>query len=135
MSYQKPLPRITDEDRPFWSAAKRHELVLPRCNACGYVWFPPYESCPTCLSPDRNFVRASGRGTVWASIEMSKPYIPSFAGELPYNVVLIQLEEGPKMYSNIVGASYDRIRIGAEVEVVFEDVTEEITIPKFRLSG
>jgi uncharacterized OB-fold protein len=132
MTYEKPLPKPTKEDRPFWEAAKRHELVLPRCRECGHVWFPPYLSCNRCLSSDREWVRASGRGTVWGMIEMAQNYLPAFAGDLPYNVVLVELEEGPMMFSNVVGLANDQIRIGMPLEVVFEDVTEEFALPKFR---
>jgi uncharacterized OB-fold protein len=132
MAYEKPLPRVTREDRPFWEAAKRHELVLPRCMECGHIWFPPYANCQRCLSPRREFVRASGRGTVWGVIEMVQPYLPAFQQDLPYNVVLVELDEGPKMFSNIVSLPTDQITVGMPVEVVFEDVTDEFALPKFR---
>ena len=133
MAYDKPLPSVTKEDRPFWEAAKRHEFVLPRCKDCGHVWFPAYENCQQCLSYNREFFRASGKGKVWGVIEMVQPYIPSFEKELPYNVVLIELEEGPKMFSNIVGTPTNEIKIGMSVEILFEDVTDEFALPKFRI--
>jgi hypothetical protein len=132
MSYEKPLPAVTEEDRPFWEAAKRHELVLPRCRGCGHTWFPPYANCPNCWAFDREFVTASGRGKVWGVVEMRYPYIASFENELPYNVVLIELDEGPHMFSNLVGIDMTDISIGMPVEVVFEDVTDELAIPKFK---
>lgn len=135
MSYDKPLPRVTPEDRPFWEAAKRHEFVLPHCKDCGHTWFPPYANCQNCLSFNREFIPASGRGKVWGVIEMMQPVIPSFAQDLPYNVVLIELEEGPRLFSNIVGLSAKEIPIDMEVEVVFEDVTDEFALPKFKAVG
>jgi uncharacterized OB-fold protein len=132
MSYDKPLPAVTEEDRPFWEAAKRHELVLPHCRDCGHIWFPPYANCPNCWSFDREFVRASGRGTVWGVVEMQYPYIASFEEELPYNVVLVQLEEGPRIFSNLIDIDVSGITIGMKVEVVFEDATEQLAIPKFK---
>lgn len=131
-AYTKPLPNITPEARPFWDACKQHKFVLPKCRACGNVWFPPYLQCNRCLSPDREFVEASGRGVIWGRIEMNQPYIPAFVNDLPYVVALIQLEEGPFLYSNIVGLPNDRITIGMPVRVVFEDVTPEVPLPKFR---
>ena len=130
--YAKPLPTVTLEDREFWAAAREHRFVLPQCRACGHVWFPPYASCPSCLSFDRGWTEASGRGTVWGFTIMRQPYIPSFEPELPYNVVLVELEEGPVVYSNLVGIDNADIACGLPVEAVFEDATDEITLIKFR---
>ncbi len=132
--YSKPLPTVTAEDREFWAAARRHRFVLPRCRACGHVWFPPYASCPRCLAFDREWTQASGRGTVWGFTLMRQPYIPSFGSELPYNVVLVELEEGPMVYSNLVDTDHADVACGLTVEAVFEDVTAEITLIKFRPS-
>ncbi|MEE9284853.1 MAG: OB-fold domain-containing protein [Dehalococcoidia bacterium] len=132
MAYEKPLPQVTKEDRPFWEAARQHRLTLPRCRQCGNVWFPPYCSCPRCLSFDLEWIEASGRGKVWGMIEMVQPYIPAFKDDLPYNVVLVQLEEGPMMFSNVVGIANDAITVDMPVEAVFEDVTDEFTLIKFR---
>ena len=96
---------------------------------------PPYLNCQRCLSFDREFFEASGRGTVFGRIEMLQPYIAAFKDDLPYNVVLVQLEEGPKMYSNMVGVPADEIVVDMPVEVVFEDVTDEFALPKFRPRG
>jgi len=130
----RPLPEIDAASRPFWEAAREHRFVLPRCRRCGHRWFPPYARCTRCLSPDREFVAASGRGRIWGVIEMSRPYIPAFAERLPYNVVLVELEEGPKMFSNVVGAPFERILVDAPVEVMFEDIDGQVTLPKFRLA-
>src|SRR5581483_9315451 len=123
MTYSKPLPAVTDEGRPFWEAARRHELVLPQCRDCGHIWFPPYSNCPDCWSFNRQFVPASGRGRVWGVVEMQYPYIPSFENDLPYNVVLVELDEGPRIFSNVVDMDVTHISIGMAVEVVFDDVT------------
>ncbi len=132
MTYAKPLPQVTKDDRPFWEGTRQHRLLLPKCRACGHVWFPPYTTCARCLSFDRDWVQASGRGNVWGFVEMVQPYISSFAKDIPYNVVLVQLDEGPLMFSNLVGTPYSEIRVGLPVEAVFEGVTPEITLVKFR---
>jgi|SRR5580704_6052378 uncharacterized OB-fold protein len=132
MSYQKPLPLVTEEDKPFWEAARRHELVLPQCLDCGNTWFPPYRSCPKCWSFNREFVVASGKGRVWGFVEMMYPFFESFENDLPYNVVLVELEEGPRVFSNIVDIDMSEIAIGMSVEVVFDDVTGDVSIPKFK---
>ena len=132
MAYAKPLPTMTKEDRPFWEAAKRHKLMLPKCRQCGHMWFPPYSFCERCLSQDREFVEVSGRGKVWGAIEMMQPYLASFKDDLPYNVVIIELEEGPMLYSNVIGIPNAEVKPDLPVEVVFEDVTDEFALPKFR---
>lgn len=132
MAYEKPLPNVTREDGPFWQAAREHRFVLPRCTNCGHVFFPPYLSCPRCLSFELEWMEASGKGTVWGHTVMRHPYIPSFVDELPYNVVLVELDEGPMLYSNVVGIDHGDVRPDMRVEVVFEDATDEITLVKFR---
>ncbi|MCY4272302.1 MAG: OB-fold domain-containing protein [bacterium] len=123
---------MTPEDLDYWAAARDRPFVLPKCRACGHVWFPPYASCPACLSFDRGWTEASGRGAVWGFTIMQQPYIASFEPELPYNVVLVALEEGPMVYSNLVGVENADIVCGLAVEAVFEDATDEITLIKFR---
>src|SRR5262245_26490854 len=96
--YAKPLPVPTKEDRPFWEALAEHRFILPRCKDCGHVWFPPYLNCQRCLSSDREWITATGRGVVDAVTVFEKPYLAGFVKDLPYNVCLIKLEEGPRMY-------------------------------------
>jgi uncharacterized OB-fold protein len=132
VSYTKPVPTPTKEDRPFWEAAKRHEFVLPRCRQCGHVWFPPYLNCQRCLSLDREWMAAGGQGSIDGFTVLDKAYIAAFADDVPYNVALVLLDEGPRMYSNIVEIANDDIVVGMRVEVVFDDVTDEISLPKFR---
>ena len=132
MPYDGPLPDLTPEDRPFWEAARDHRFILPRCRDCSHVWFPPYLSCTQCMSPDREWFEASGRGTVWGYTIMEQPYVPGYRDELPYNVVLVELEEGPMVYSNLVGVPNDEIRPDIPVEALFDDVTDEVTLIRFR---
>ncbi len=130
--YRKPLPRITAENRPFWEAARRHELRLQRCGACGRFWYPPGPVCPECLSERFEWTRVGGRGTVSSWVVFHKAYFPAFADEIPYAVVQVELEEGPRLISNLVDVPPGQIRIGMPVEVVFDDVTPEISLPRFR---
>jgi uncharacterized OB-fold protein len=131
-SYAKPLPRPNRLSQPFWDGAKRHELLLQKCSACGHVWFPPSLRCPKCLSTEYEWSKASGRGKVWSWIVMWQRYFPAFETDIPYNVAYVELEEGPKLMTNIVGCDNDAIHCDMPVEVVFEDVTPEITLPKFK---
>ena len=132
MSYDKPVPRITDEDRPFWEAARAHRLELPRCADCGHLRFPPYATCPKCLSERREWTEVSGRGTVWGYVVMRQPYLPGYRDELPYNVVLVELDEGPLLYGNLVDLPHEQVRPGIPVEAVFDDVTDDLTLVRSR---
>jgi len=130
--YSKPLPGVDDVNRPYWEAAKRHELVIQKCRHCGHHRYPPGTNCPECLSDDPEWVKVSGRGTVFTWTVFHKVYHPAFIGDAPYAVVAVELEEGPRITSNLVDCPLEDIRIGMPVEVVFDDVTGEITLPKFR---
>lgn len=133
--YQKPLPRIDEINRPYWEAAKRHELVLQRCQVCGRYRYPPGETCPGCLSDKLDWVKASGRGKVYTWTVFHQVYHPAFASEAPYAVVAVELEEGPRLTTSLVDCKPEDIKIDMPVEVVFDDVTAEITLPKFRPKG
>jgi uncharacterized OB-fold protein len=131
--YKKPLPTITDENRAFWDGCKAGRLQLQKCGACGHIRYPISHVCPDCLSYDFEWTALSGRGEVFSYVVFHQLYNKAFAEDIPYNVALVQLDEGPRMYSNIVGVDNDAVKIGDKVEVVFDAVTPEITIPKFRL--
>ena len=104
-------------------AAKEHRLELPKCNACGF-WFPPSQSCPHCLAADFAFKPVSGRGTVFSFVTFHRVHHPAFASEVPYVVALVELEEGPRLVSNIVGIPVDKVKCEMPVKVVFDDVAE-----------
>lgn len=130
--YAKPLPRITRDNREFWEATRRHELRLQRCGACERFRYPPSPVCPECLSEAFAWTPVSGRGTVSTWVVFHKAYFPSFADEVPYAVVQVELEEGPRLTANLVDVPNEQVRVGLPVEVVFDDVTAEITLPRFR---
>lgn len=129
--YKKPVPAITPDMKPFFDAAKRHELVMQRCRQCGVHRFPAREICSQCLSRAAEWVRVSGVGEVFSYNVMHQIYHPGFAAEVPYAVVLVRLEDGAKMNSNLIGVQPHDIKIGMPVRVVFEDITDEVTLPKF----
>ena len=128
----KPLPQITPEMAPFWEAARRQELVEQRCRGCGTYRFPAREICSRCLSRDAAWERVSGRGAVFSFAIMHQVYHPGFADAVPYAIVVVELEEGARMISNLVDCPVERIEIGMPVEAAFEPVTPEVTLPKFR---
>jgi uncharacterized OB-fold protein len=129
--YTKPIPAITPDMRPFFDAAKRRELVVQRCTQCGQHRFPAREICSNCLSRGVEWVRVSGVGEVFSYNVMHQVYHPGFAAEVPYAVVVIKLQEGAKMNSNLVGVPPADIRVGMPVRVIFEDISDEVTLPKF----
>jgi uncharacterized protein len=129
----KPLPIVTDENRPFWDATARRELRMQRCRTCGHIRYPIQALCPVCLSADAEWHLLSGRGVVFAKVVYHRAFHPAWAGDVPYNVVLVQLDEGPRMYGNVVGVANDAFGVGDAVELTFDHVSDEITIPRFRL--
>ena len=131
-AYAKPLPRITRDNRPFWEACRRHQLALPHCTACAHAFWPPGPLCPFCFAAAVEWRRVSGRGTVSSFVVVHPKWFPAFAAEIPYNAVQVELEEGPRLTANLVGVANDAIAVGLAVEVVFDDVTDEVTLPRFR---
>jgi len=130
-AYAKLLPTIDDLNRPYWEGARVGELRMQRCRGCGALRFPPSRLCAECLSEESAWVVLSGKGTVWSYCVFHRAYFAGFEAELPYNVVLVQLAEGPKLYSNLVGVPNERVRVGMPVRVRFERVTDEVTLVKF----
>ncbi len=134
--YRKPIPVPTPETQFFWDKCKEHELWLQRCQACQHVFFYPRLHCPQCLSDEVPGFRASGKGTLWTYM-INHRAVPGFEDDAPYAIAIVQLEEGPRMMSNIVGIENtpENLVLDMPLEVVFEDATEEISIPKFRPAG
>lgn len=131
--YTKPLPVIEKWNAPYWQAAKRHEFVAQQCRVCGYVHLPPGPACTNCLSADQDWVQLSGKGTIYSFGVYHQLWHPGFKEEIPYNVALIELAEGPRIISQVVDCTNDALSCGAPVEVTFEDITPNLTLPKFRL--
>ena len=129
-----PLPAVTDDTRPFWDACRRHELVIQRCTACGTFRHLPTPVCWKCRSFAHGWVKVSGRGSVYSYAVVHRAFLPELAGHVPYVVVVVALDDAPgvRILSNLVEARPDQVRIGLPVEVVFEDVTAEVTVPRFR---
>ncbi len=130
--YAKPLPHLDEENRPWWEALKRHELYLQKCRDCGALRYYPRAQCPECLSPRTEWVRASGRGKVYTFTVTWQNQAAGFRESIPYVMAYVQLDEGPKMLTNIIDCGPEQVKIGMPVEVVYEDVTAEVTLAKFR---
>jgi uncharacterized OB-fold protein len=135
MDYLKPLPAVDNWSRPFWQAARDGQLKIQACTGCGHLFFPPGPVCPKCLGDALEWRPVSGRGTVESWVVFHQAYYKGFADELPYNVAMVRLEEGPFLFTNLVGIDNAAIRRGLPVEAVFEKATDDVTIPRFRAAG
>jgi uncharacterized OB-fold protein len=131
--YTGPIPKPTPESRPFWEAAKKRQLLVQTCDDCGVTYFYPRPLCPSCLSRSVRWIEASGRGVLYSFV-VNHRGPRKFPVEPPYVVGLVELEEGPRLMSHIVEVAPDpdKLRCDMPLEVVFEDLNDEITLPKFR---
>ena len=132
MVAERPLPKITPLTEPFWSAAKARRLLVQRCEACGAHQFPPERGCPACGSPRMAWVEASGRASLYSWTIAYPPLLPYFAERAPWPIAVVELEEGPRMVTNLVGVPLDDYRVGLPLRAAFEDVDDETTLVVFR---
>ncbi len=130
--YSKPLPHLDEENRPWWEALKRHELYLQKCRVCGDVRYYPRALCTDCMSSQVQWIKCSGRATVYTFTTTYQNQAPGFRESLPYIMAYVELEEGVKMLTNLVDCPPEQAKIGMPVEVVFDDVTPAVTLAKFR---
>src|SRR4029079_14569973 len=128
---EKPLPEADETSKPFWDAAMDGKLLLMRCSACRTWRLPSRAHCDQCLSDQFSWEQASGRGTVRTFGVMYQKYQAGWAAETPYNVPIVELEEGPRLPTNIIGIANENFRVGMPVMVDFER-HEDVALPKFR---
>ncbi len=131
-TYEKFLPEPSEFSKPFWDYCQKHELRMQFCGECSnWIWYPR-ASCPSCGTSEKiEWRKLSGKGEVY-SFTIIRQVIdnsPAFQKDIPFAIGLVELEEGPRIYSNVKG---DELKIGGKVEVYFEDVTPEFSLPKFR---
>jgi uncharacterized OB-fold protein len=126
-----PRPEVDVWNREFWAATTEHRLTAQRCTSCHQLRFPAAPACAECLSLDLEWVDLSGRGEVQSWVVFHQVYFSGLAEAVPYNVVLVRLEEGLRFVSNVVGIPDSDIRIGMPVAVQFEDVDSTYSIPRF----
>jgi uncharacterized protein len=131
-SYPKPLPIVTQENRPFWEGCKQGKLLLQYCDQCRQHQFYPRLYCMHCDSTVVRWVPASGRGVIYSYTIIHQNKSPEFVRDTPYNVAIVQLEEGPRMMCNIVETHPAELRIDLPVTVVFDAVTSDIHLPRFK---
>ena len=132
--YNKPLPTPDPVTKPFWDSLKAHAIQLQRCGGCGRFIYYPRAVCPSCLSDDLTWTSVSGRGVVHAFTIPHRHPILAFGGHVPFVVAMVELEEGARILSNLVEVdpTPEAVKVGMPVEIVYDDVTDEITLPRFR---
>lgn len=131
--YTKPLPLISDPaNAPFWEGTKRHELLVRRCQQCGEYQWPPRPMCAQCHSFDLQWVKTGGKGILYTYTVAYRAFHPAFQNDVPYGVVIVELDEGPRMMGNSEGIKPEDIKIGTRMEAVFKDVTEEVTLVNWK---
>jgi uncharacterized protein len=129
----RPLPEATPETREFWDGARRHELRIQRCRSCGKAYFFPRPFCPHCSSKDVEWFTASGRARLHTYVINHRPP-PGFKDVAPYVIAIVELEEGPRMMSNVVGVepAPEYLPVDMPLEVTWERQSDDITLPLFR---
>jgi uncharacterized OB-fold protein len=131
--YERPLPEITTLNRPHWEAAKQHQYLIQRCQQCGHQWFPPMRTCTECLSDQVEWVQAKGTGSVYSFVIYHQGWLPGYLKQTPYNLAIVELDEGIRVVTNLVGIDNDAIEVGMPVEVMYEHIAPEVVIPRFQL--
>jgi uncharacterized OB-fold protein len=128
----KPLPVVTEENRPFWEGCQQGKLLLQFCEQCQRYQFYPRLYCMQCGAENPRWVEASGRGVIYSYTIIRQNRSPEFVNDTPYNVAIVQLEEGPRMLSDIVDVGPSDLRVDLPVSVVFDRVSDTISLPRFR---
>jgi uncharacterized protein len=128
----KPVPTPDEASAPFFQGAREGRLVIMRCRPCGAWRMPARDRCDRCWSTDTEWAQASGRGKVYTFGIMHQVYHPAFATEVPYNVAVVELDEGVRMTTNITGVDNDSITVGMAVAAVFEPVSDTVSMVRFR---
>jgi uncharacterized OB-fold protein len=125
----KLIPEPDEDSKQFFDGALEGNLMLMKCNNCGTHRMPSRKNCDICLSTDTSWVASSGKGTVYTFSIMHQQFHPGY--QVPYNIITVELEEGPRINSNMVGIENDAIKVGMPVQVEFERY-DDVALPKFR---
>ncbi|WP_067650856.1 Zn-ribbon domain-containing OB-fold protein [Nocardia harenae] len=136
-SLEKPIPIPTEADRPYWDALREHRVVLSRCTSCGWYSQRRRMLCPECLGEEFAWTQVSGRGTIYAFTAVHQTWVAAFAGDVPYVLVSVALEEQPSLVlvTNLVGEyDFDALDIDLPVVADFEPRGDQVLL-QFRLRG
>lgn len=120
------------DSAPFWESCQAHRMALQRCVECGAVRYPPRPACPHCLSDTATWHEVSGKGIVYVSLESFRPPPPALGGGESFNLSMVEMAEGVRMWTNVVGCAPSDVHVGDEVEICYLD-SSDATIPVFRL--
>lgn len=132
MNFPRPLPSPNPLTAPYWQAALKGELQLPRCAACGKFHFYPRAACPHCGSRELQWQVVSGKGEVYSFTVVHRAPSKGFEAMVPYVVAVVALHEGPHMMTRVIGVQPDAVRVGLKVQVEFEAQDEHTSLPVFR---
>ena len=126
------LPKLDDRNRFFWTSGADGRLRFLRCQDCGFYVHPPTPRCPKCWGERVEWAEASGRATLytWSVVHVND--LPPFPERVPYVAAIVELDEGPRMMTNVVDCDFDALRVGMPVEVTFRPTSDEFTLPQFR---
>jgi uncharacterized OB-fold protein len=136
LDVRKPLPAITTEAKPFWDAAAKQQLTIQRCKDCNsWVW-TPRPSCNECGSEKVEWTQVSGRGEIYSFTVIrqvvGRAASKAFEPDIPYVIAWVDLDEGPRLITNIVGCPVEDVKLGMKVTVQFEQASKDVWLPKFR---
>jgi uncharacterized OB-fold protein len=129
------LPTADDSTQHFWDGTREGKLRIKRCPDCGRAHFYPRPFCPSCWSERVHWEDASGRATLYTYSIVYQNDLPPFPERVPYVAAIVDLEEGPRMMTNVVDCELDRLQVGMALEVTFREETDEVTLPVFRPAG
>ena len=129
------LPAPDAETQPFWDAARDGALLIRRCRDCGRFHFYPRPFCPACWSTNVEWVEANGRASLYTWSVVRRNDLPPFNERVPYVAAVVDLDEGPRMMTNVVDCDFDALEIGMPLEVTFRPISDDVTIPVFRPRG
>lgn len=133
----RPIPVPNEWTKPFWDAARHGVLALQRCRGCGHFQHPPYATCVQCMGIDLAFEPVQGDGAIYAYTIMYHTGDKRFAAAVPYASIVVELDQAPGalLAGNLLQADYTEAKVGRRVEVIFEKLNDEITLPQFRFAG
>ncbi len=131
--YKYLLPQPDEETKPFWDATKKHELHIQRCADCKQFRHPPGKTCPSCYSENFTWEKVSGRGKIYSYIRVFQPVLPQWRESPPYNIVQVALDEDAEIIltGNVVAAADAKLKVGLPVKVTFDDVSDDVSIPRW----
>jgi len=132
----RPVPVPNEMTKPFWEAARQGVVAMQRCQSCSHFQHPPYPTCVNCMSIDLKFEPVAGKGKIYAYTIMYHAGDKRFAAAVPYASIIVELDDAPGalMAGNLLDAPYTEAKVGRRVEVTFERLTDDISLPQFKLA-